>query len=280
MIDNLEGFKNKVVNIRVTTIYDPPDGNEPLQVTVSKFPMKEEMHCSRCGDIRKNEVFPLSLNDNFNDKYFEQLQISRRQKKQYHQGNFINTVYSMLFPSFWKCQCLQCDSISYIVLYKGPRRIYELIVLASSDGGLSTPNTPNNVSFYLDQANKSHIMGANSAAMAMYRSAIEHILVEQGYGRRMLGNKIQDLISDIKDSKGPPWAFEIDPNFLQYIKRLGDSAIHANDGEVEQQIHLDNELIKSVKQVISFLLFTIYESNHKKKYLLDSLKSTMQKIEK
>ncbi|MHA6530196.1 DUF4145 domain-containing protein [Paenibacillus sp. BAC0078] len=277
MINDIEEFKNKVVTFHITKIYEPPEGDEPLRVTVSQFPMKEEIHCSMCGDARKNEIQPLSLNNNFNDRYFEQLQISLRQKKQYYQRSFIETVYTMLFPSFWKCRCLQCDSISYIVLYKGPRS-FELLILPSSEGGITTPNTPKNVSFYLDQANRAHIMGASSAAMAMYRTAIEQILVGEGYTVRMLGPKIQNLIKDIENSTGPKWASDIDVDFLQYIKKLGDSAIHANDGDIDRQKNLDNELIISVKEAISFLLYAIYESAHKKKTLLEGLKSTLESM--
>ena len=62
------------------------------------------------------------------------------------------------------------------------------IVLPNRTGGLAMPNTPEGVAFYLDQAAKSHSVGANSAAIAMYRGALEHLLFQQGYKTGMLAN--------------------------------------------------------------------------------------------
>ncbi|MEK5165993.1 hypothetical protein NYE69_27105 [Paenibacillus sp. FSL R5-0527] len=282
MIESFDDFINRVVEFKERKLIglNSPSGEELTYATLTYFPFKEDLFCSRCGGFRKNEIEPLYVNGDFSSSFLENFQKPN--------GNNFYGVYSKesifqilrvkISPSFWKCQCLQCDSISHIIIHSGPNG-EELLILPSTFGGLSTPNTPQNVAFYLDQANRSHIMGANSAAMAMYRAAIEHILVGHGYNRRMLGNKIQDLLKDIEENNAPQWAYEFDTDFLKYIKKLGDSAIHANDGNIEQQIHLDNELIKNVKSVISFLLFVIYESAHKKQQLLDNLKSTTQRIE-
>ncbi|MGC5773624.1 DUF4145 domain-containing protein [Paenibacillus pabuli] len=282
MINDLHDFKRAIVQFSSGTGFissgESSSNLKTVNVKVSSFPFREDIHCSKCSDIRKNEIEPLYLNDNFNETYFGQLKLRYKQLGKNDIDEYEESVNKLLSPSFWQSKCLQCNSKSHIVIHEGPQG-QEFLILPSSFGGLSTPNTPKNVSFYLDQANRSHILGANSAAMAMYRAAIEHILVEQGYTRRMLGNKIQDLLMDVANEEAPSWAYEVDAEFLQYIKKLGDSAIHANDGEIEQQIHLDNELIKNVKTVISFLLFSIYEVSRKKQKLLDSLKTAMNKME-
>ncbi|MCL6605664.1 MAG: DUF4145 domain-containing protein [Paenibacillus sp.] len=273
MLDKLDGFIKSIV--RFDKNKDPDSIKR--YVILTELPLKGSMRCSRCADIRKNEVKPLYISPNFNRTYFEQHQIRRIQLGEFKESDLEKMVFGMLSPSLWECKCFECESISYITIYNGPLG-QELIVLPSSFGGLSTVNTPKNVSFYLDQANRAHIMGASSAAMAMYRTAVEQILVGEGYTVRMLGPKIQNLIKDIESSAGPKWASDIDIDFLQYIKRLGDSAIHANDGDIERQKNLDNELILSVKEAISFLLYAIYESAHKKKTLLEGLKSTMESM--
>lgn len=279
MIGDLHDFKSVIVQfIGFSSSTTESSKHSSIKAKIITYPFREDMHCSNCSDIRKHEINPLHLNENFNETYFGQSKLRDIQLGKFNIDHYQNRVYRMLSPSFWECKCLQCSSISHIVIHDGPQG-QELIILPSSFGGLSTPNTPQNVAFYLDQANRSHILGANSAAMAMYRAAIEHIMVEQGYERRMLGNKIQDLLRDVVNETAPSWAYEVDAGFLQYIKRLGDSAIHANDGDIEQQIYLDNELIKNVKAVISFLLFSIYEVSRKKQVLLDSLRNTTNKMD-
>jgi hypothetical protein len=75
-------------------------------------------------------------------------------------------------------KCLQCGTESTALLFEGPNG-YELAVFPKVHGGLSTPHTPQPVAYYLDQAKRAQSVGANSAAVAMYRSALEHLLYEQ-----------------------------------------------------------------------------------------------------
>jgi hypothetical protein len=65
-------------------------------------------------------------------------------------------------------------------------------------GGLATPHTPKLDAYYLAQAKRAQSVGANSAVVAMYRSALEHLLYEQGYEDRMVGPKITALLRDIE----------------------------------------------------------------------------------
>ncbi len=51
-------------------------------------------------------------------------------------------------------------------------------------GGIATPNTPPKVSYFLDQAYKAEGGSAITAAVVMYRAALEQILKNQGFKRR------------------------------------------------------------------------------------------------
>jgi hypothetical protein len=96
-----------------------------------------------------------------------------------------------------------------VLVHEGPNGI-EIVAIPSAYGGVSTPNTPAAVAYYLDQAERSQAVGALSAAVAMYRAALEQLLFDQGYRDGMLAQKITKLIAD---EKPPRWFEDLDPAF-------------------------------------------------------------------
>ena len=98
-------------------------------------------------------------------------------------------------PALFSMVCLQCGTQHTALVHLGPDG-YELAIFSAERGGFSTPSTPSNVSYYLDQAHRAESVGATSAAAGMYRSALEMLLYEQGYKNGMLGQKIKDLLAD------------------------------------------------------------------------------------
>ncbi len=137
-------------------------------------------------------------------------------------------------PSLFRYTCVECRSQWTTLVYKGPHGA-SLAVFGESLGGLSTPNTPEAVAYYLGQAYKSQAASANTAAIAMYRAALEHLLFEQGYTTRELGPKLGALDRDVTAGKGPPWAHRLNLAFLKVLKDLGNYSIHPNDGDVAGQ---------------------------------------------
>jgi len=103
-------------------------------------------------------------------------------------------------------ECLQCGAGFVAVWYAlGDNSGDEgrLAVLPRfGRGGVSMPATPDGVAYYLTQASLSQSVGALSAAVGMYRAAVEQILLDQGYTRPMLGPKLADLETDIQARKG------------------------------------------------------------------------------
>jgi hypothetical protein len=175
-------------------------------------------------------------------------------------------------PLLAAMSCVQCDTLFTAVLYKGPEGP-ALAVLPSTYGGLTTPHTPDGVAYYLDQAQRAKATGANSAAVAMFRGALEHLLFEQGFQKGMCGQKLSDLEAAVKAGKAPKWAQELDGEFLQVMKQLGDGAIHPNDGDIGKQVVLDSELLAKLTHTFHMLLFTIYELPHEKQKRLDGLRA-------
>jgi hypothetical protein len=172
-------------------------------------------------------------------------------------------------PAVVRLFCVQCRQSQTLVLFKGPTGV-ELVTLHSGYGGLTTPNCPPAVAYYLDQAQRAQSAGALSAATAMYRSALEHLLFEQGFTDRMLGPKIQSALAA---DPPPAWLRDLHPEFLRVIKELGDAAIHPNDGDVERQRAFDSALLRRVRELFVELLHDVYELPHQRARRLEEMQA-------
>lgn len=174
-------------------------------------------------------------------------------------GVSIETYLSSTEACFvFKYTCLQCECKFTAFVYQGPNGP-ELAVFPAVNGGLSTQNTPVPVKYYLDQASRAQSAGANSAAIVMLRSALEHLLYEQGYVKGMLHQKITALENGTEVVPRPKWAVDLDTEYLKVMKELGNGAVHTNNGDVSLQRAFDSELIEKVKFIFRWLLDTVYE---------------------
>lgn len=174
--------------------------------------------------------------------------------------------------------CGECDTVFTALLYEtADEENPGLAILPAINGGLTTPHTPEGVGYYLDQAQKSHSVGANSAAIAMFRGALEHLLYDQGFRNGMCGKKIADLEKAIADKTAPKWAYELDTEFLTVMKQLGDGSIHPNDGDIANQKGLDGGLIAQVRHTFEMLLFLVYELPLQKQERLTAMKAAVIK---
>lgn len=162
-------------------------------------------------------------------------------------------------PALFNSICLQCGTTALLLIYVGPEEKIQFVILHDCYGGCVTPHTPKEVKYYIDQAYRSRSMGATSAAMSMYRSALEWLLYEQGYQSGMLGQKVNALEAAIKSGTAPKWAMEIDTDFLLAIKEIGNGSIHTNNGNISLQENIDQDSIRLVDIVFSELLDKIYE---------------------
>lgn len=206
---------------------------------------KQLLHCNVCGDLRRMKIHLALKPDGA-------------------------TAKPPVLAFAW---CVQCDTLVTMLIYQGPEGQPRLAVLPSTSGGLTTPHTPEGVAYYLDQAQKAHAIGANSASVAMFRGALEHLLFEQGFKDGMCGKKLNDLEEGIAAKTAPKWAYELDIEFLKVMKQLGDGSIHPNDGDVKKQEVLDSSLIIKLRHTFQELLFLIYELPHKKAERLRALQA-------
>jgi hypothetical protein len=166
-------------------------------------------------------------------------------------------------PSAWLMRCVQCHAEFAALVFKGPSGS-QVAVFSSVAGGLATPHTPAAVAYYLDQGHRAQSAGANSAAVVMFRSALEHVLHGHGYTQGTCGKRINDLESDLGkgEPRAPRWARDLTPDDLRLLKELGDGAAHANDGDITKQSTLDTELLVALSLTFAALLDLAYERPH------------------
>ena len=205
--------------------------------TFEGFTTANGLYCARCGGVRRRRIRRLFWSADVRN------------------GDFMSFRGSTETPALFSLMCVQCHADAVAVVYMGPSGP-ELAILESTSGGVATPNTPPGVAYYLDQAHRAEGRAANSAATAMYRSATEMLLFQQGYENGMLNAKIDALLGD---GDPPVWRDRIDPDYLRVLRDLGNAAIHPNDGDIVRQAVLDRKLLLEVRVVFQELLDVIYE---------------------
>ena len=132
-----------------------------------------------------------------------------------------------------------------------------LVVFPSRAGGLSTPHTPAEVKHFVDQAYTCQSVGANGAAIEMYRVALEQLLYEEGYKDGMLNSKIEAMEADRNAGTAKPWAADLDMDMLHILRKLGNQIAHPKDAAALTTF--DSDTIIGVQEVFQFLLADIYE---------------------
>lgn len=171
---------------------------------------------------------------------------------------------SLVTPSVHLMTCLQCSTLFTALLFAGPQGT-ELAVFPSKPGGLATKNTPAAVGYYLDQAWRCQSVGALSAAVVMYRSALEHLLREQGYAKGNLYERIEKVGADADAKTGPDWVRSTPQEILHALRELGNGAVHTNDGDISKQATFDAGLLAILNVVIRGLLEEVYERGERNK---------------
>jgi hypothetical protein len=106
-----------------------------------------------------------------------------------------------IVPSFFSLMCSQARC-----LHPRGRPPIRQRAGARIPGGVwrtRNPRTPASIRYYLDPAHFCRAAGAHSAAVAMYRAALEHLLFDQRYRNRSLGAKIKQLEAALADETAP-----------------------------------------------------------------------------
>ena len=228
--------------------------------TVGRF------YCGRCGDHRR---IILST-----DAKFDVLKYTRKGFD--HRLTISNSLVGTPAPALFTYQCTQCDAAWSVLIYpSGGNLAMALLPAHLKDGSISTLHAPDGVAYYLSQAARCHGIGANTAAVTMFRSAAEWLLEDQGFKAKMLGPKLAELEAAMKAGTAPKWAGDVDPAYLNIIKDLGNLATHTNSGDLTKQEGLDAELYAHLELTFLELLDLIYEQPVRRASRLAELKKPL-----
>lgn len=186
-------------------------------------------------------------------------------------------IDNILNGTLIKLICKQCKAQQWLVIYKSSHGM-DIAFLSEYITSIATKNTPYAVSFYLEQAHKAKNAGANSAAVTMYRAALEQLLYDKGYIEGMLGKKVGDLINDINSRQADPWTKGLNEDIFTIIKNLGNGAIHANGGDISRQAALDNKIINTLDIMFGKILYEAYEKEAIENTQLDELRLAVESL--
>lgn len=228
------------------------------------------LYCPSCGQDRRMEVATIFASCSLGSK--------ENQREVVLGGHKLGAVSknlnpNALPPAVFKFTCVECLMLFTALVYRGPSGP-AIAVFPSCHGGLSTPRTPPGVAYYLDQANRAKSAGAYSATMVMFRSALEHLLFQQGFKNGTCGTKLTELETSIKEGKAPEWTRDFDTEMLTALKQIANASAHPNDGDITRQEHLDTSAIAHVQAAFSMLLQCVYEEPHRRATMKADLKAT------
>lgn len=189
------------------------------------------LHCNACGGMRRMTVFAGAL------------KVPELEPGQ------------LLMPRIMEARCPDCASFLWFVVHERDGQI-EVATLSEQPNNGRLPTAPAGVRYYMDQADRALSFAAYSAAAAMYRATLEHVLHEQGFTTGTLGKRLSDLLAA---ASPPAWLARLTPDMLSLINKVGNGAIHANDGDIERQAVLDLELCRLLRDCVGDIVFDIYE---------------------
>jgi hypothetical protein len=160
------------------------------------------------------------------------------------------------------------------------KAFFEISIASPYQGTCATPNTPEPVKYFLEQAARSFQASALSAAAAMYRVVIDQVMLQQGFKKGMLGAKLDALQKALSDGTAPTPCKGLSPKLLTALKDISDATLHASEEEFAAVKAMDEEVIRNIEAVVAGLLDTVYEEPKRKTDLADSIDAAAAGISK
>jgi hypothetical protein len=179
-------------------------------------------------------------------------------------------------PSLFRLSCVNCPNTFYVLVYKnetGPK----LLNFSVRGGGVATPNTPPLVRYYLEQAYKAQSATAYSAALTMYRAALEQLLEDKGFNGG-LASKLNEFESKVVARTAPSWAMRQDAEILTVFKEISKS--HAHPNELKRLQAIDSQFMSKVQQTFASLLRDAYELEPRKEAANAKIAAALAKAKK
>jgi len=180
-------------------------------------------------------------------------------------------------PAVFFYSCTQCDAMSSVIVHPSRKGLRMAVLPVHSDTGIASANTPKSVAFDLGQAARCREVDAHSAAMAMWRAALECLLEGEGFTEKSLRAKLAAFDKALKQGTAPGWASEIAPEYLQVIRELGQNAATADHGDAAGQEGLSERLYRKAELTFLELLEAVYERPERGARRLAELRSAEER---
>lgn len=178
-------------------------------------------------------------------------------------------------PSLFRLNCVNCSNITYAIIFKSKNNP-KLVLIPTRSGGIATPNTPEIVRYFADQAHKAQLATAYSGALVMYRAALEQILLDKGFTGK-LPAMIMSLESKVASGIAPSWARRLNTEILKAIKDIGNS--HAHPSELTKLLAIDSNFMHSLQKAFTSLLVIVYEQETRHTAAKAKLQSVLKKAQ-
>lgn len=149
-------------------------------------------------------------------------------------------------------KCRQCLNETFLIRHTVDGEP-TLTFVYSTSLQYDTSGVPDGINYYMGQAFKSKSVGAYSAAMAMYRSALEFLLYESEFKESRLVDKIKSF-----EKTPPAWATSLSSQFMDIIRELGNDSVHPNGGDISEQEKFDFEMLEAVEITMNELIERAY----------------------
>lgn len=267
-LDELKELVGALISVKVE---DPRVARLRIGLPDDAFGNVGTMYCPRCSEYSGMKLERL---------YFERT-VGEEIVKELTREDTIGmapraklTEYSD--PSLLRLDCVNCQNVFYGMIYKdekGP----SVVFFSTRGGGVATANTPDLVRYFLQQAYKAQTATAYSAALAMYRAALEQLLEQKGFEGK-LPAKLAKLSKDIEDGAAPTWAKRLNTDILSVIKDISNS--HAHPSELAKLQALDAPFMSKIQRTFSALLTLAYEQESRQAAAKAKLEAALQKAKK
>lgn len=167
--------------------------------------------------------------------------------------------------------CRQCHNETFLIRHTVDGEP-TLTFVYSTSLQYDTSCVPDGINYYMGQAFKSKSVGAYSAAMAMYRSALEFLLYESEFKESRLVDKIKSF-----EKTPPAWATSLSSQFMDIIRELGNDSVHPNGGSISEQEKFDFEMLEAVEETLNELIERAYILPQREKERLSVLSKASRK---
>lgn len=237
-----------------------------------RFEIEGKMRCPRCA--RENRFVAKWLKVTANREFASEVPRAKSITSGGYNASWTTLRRSPgeLLHSSFRFTCVTCNTSAISIVYGTPERPV-LLVLFSQSGSIATDRTPETVRYFLEQAYLCNSMKAYSATLAMYRTALDALLFNQGFTDGMVGQKLRLLEEKIESGTAPSWAAGIEKEYLAVIKNLGNSSLHISTEDITREREISDAAIHEVELAFNELLDRVYEHEARQRERLEKLKA-------